>query len=451
MRTVFPTGTTIYNPRKCFNGYTLYTSRKAGIGAVLIDMNGNNVRTWQKFDGFMINLLPGGTILGGQTGRVTKAYNHSWGADDVIQESWEGMVQWCFNQADEIDLGEGSDWSARQNHDLVREGCPVGYYVPGMEPKKEVARTLMLSYRSGYWPKVTRDYLPRATRMIEVNWNGEIIWEWLPADNFEQFGHSEAAKNTIMRHCRNQHGVFQNTCSYVGPNRWFDRGDTRFDPENIITDDRGTMLYIISKKTGKIVWNIGPDYSQKQALRNLGCIIGPHHAHIIPKGLPGEGNILVFDNGGAAGFGSPNPGSPNGTWNALRDCSRVLEINPITLELIWEFNALTQGYPCEGEDLSPFYSRYKSAAQRLPNGNTLITESHCGRIFEVTQECEIVWEYVSPHNLANRSGLFFSDVFRGYRYPYDWIPQLDQPEELEVIPPIHEEFRISVSKRRQYD
>ena len=68
----------------------------------------------------------------------------------------------------------------------------------------------------------------------------------------------------------------------------------------------------------------------------LGCIIGSHHTHIIPKGLPGEGNVLVFDNGGAAGFGDPNPGAPDGTWNALRDSSRVLEINPVTLELVWE-------------------------------------------------------------------------------------------------------------------
>ena len=35
-------------------------------------------------------------------------------------------------------------------------------------------------------------------------------------------------------------------------------------------------------------------------------------------------------------------------------------------------------------------------AQRLPNGNTLVCESSYGRFFEVTQEGEIVWEYVNP-------------------------------------------------------
>lgn len=442
MFTVFPTGTTIYKPEKCFNGYTLYPSMKDGVGAVLIDMNGTIVKTWPKFESFMINLLPGGTLLGGQVGRISQSYDHAWGADDVVQEDWAGNVQWRFEKADQIDLGAGPAWSARQNHDLVREGCPVGYFVPDMTPRAEGGRTLMLSYRSGTWPEVSRDYLPRATRMIEVTWNGDIAWEWMPAENFEQFGHSEAAKNAIMRRCRNQHAVFQNTCSYVGPNRWFDDGDGRFDPENIITDDRGTMVYIISKTTGEIVWKVGPDYSTDPKLRKMGCIIGPHHAHLIPKGLPGEGNVLVFDNGGAAGFGDPNPGAPDGTWNALRDCSRVLELNPLTLEVEWEFNALTNGYPCSGEDMSRFYSRYKSGAQRLPNGNTLITESHCGRIFEVTRNSEIVWEYINPHNLAQTEGLFFSDVFRGYRYPYDWVPQLDRPNERAVIPPAHSEFRV---------
>ena len=441
MQTVFPTGTTLYKPEKCFNGYTIYPSKKTGVGAVLVDMNGNVVKNWPDHMGYMVNLLPEGRILGGQIGRVTEVYDHAHGCDDVVQEDWDGNIEWKFGKADKLEYGGKKTWSARQNHDMVREGCPVGYYAPGFEPKISNANTLMLSYRSGEWPEITRDYLPRATRMIEVSWDGEITWDWMPAENFEQFGHSEAAKNAIMRRCRNQHAVFQNTISYVGPNKWYDNGDERFDPENIITDDRGTMIYIISKKTGEIVWKIGPDYSMAPELKALGCIIGPHHAHIIPRGLPGEGNILVFDNGGAAGFGDPNPGSPDGTWNALRDCSRVLEIDPISLELVWEYTAQKAGYETDGEDVK-FYSRYESAAQRLPNGNTLITESRCGRVFEVTRDCETVWEYVCPYNIAETEGIFFSDVFRAYRYPYDWVPQIDPPAERAVVPPANGEFRI---------
>lgn len=46
MYTVFPTGTTIYNPEKCYDGYTLYLSKTLGVGAVFVDMNGEVVRTW---------------------------------------------------------------------------------------------------------------------------------------------------------------------------------------------------------------------------------------------------------------------------------------------------------------------------------------------------------------------------------------------------------------------
>ena len=69
---------------------------------------------------------------------------------------------------------------------------------------------------------------------------------------------------------------------------------------------------VTDKETGKLAWVLCPDYSATEELRQLKWIIGQHHAHMIPRGLPGEGNILIFDNGGWAGYGSPNPGSPKG-------------------------------------------------------------------------------------------------------------------------------------------
>ena len=134
MNTVFPTHTTIYKPDRFYNGYTLFPSMKPGVGALLIDMNGNMVKQWAHIDGFMVNLLPEGRILGGRTGRVTSVYDHYHGADDVVQEDWDGNVEWCFGRADELDVDAGKGWSARQNHDIVREGCPVGYFVPDTPP-----------------------------------------------------------------------------------------------------------------------------------------------------------------------------------------------------------------------------------------------------------------------------------------------------------------------------
>ena len=135
---------------------------------------------------------------------------------------------------------------------------------------------------------------------------------------------------------------------------------------------------------------------QSPELRKLGWIIGQHHFHMIPKGLPGEGNLLVFDNGGWAGYGTPNPGSRIGTKNALRDYSRVLELNPVTLEVVWKLTPKELGHAIP-TDASKFYSPYVSSAQRLPNGNTLVTEGSDGRVFEVTPEYEIVWEWIDVY------------------------------------------------------
>ena len=160
---------------------------------------------------------------------------------------------------------------------------------------------------------------------------------------------------------------------------------------------------------------------------------------MIPRGLPGEGNILVFDNGGWAGYGPPNPGAPTGYRNARRDYSRVLEFDPVTLEVVWQYTAAEAGFAPIVEAYK-FYSGYISSAQRLPNGNTLITEGTDGRLFEVTPEYEIVWEYISPYFGKKRN---HNSVYRAYRVPYEWIPQVEEPDEIPVLRLDNSKFRVT--------
>ena len=156
-------------------------------------------------------------------------------------------------------------------------------------------------------------------------------------------------------------------------------------------------------------------------------IIGQHHPHLIPKGLPGAGNLLVFDNGGTSVYGFANPAAPDGTGGVRRHFSRVLEIDPVTLERVWEYSA-------KGVESYRFFSHYVSSAQRLPNGNTLITEGADGRLFEVTTAGDIAWEYVSPYFGKDAPGT--NRVYRAYRVPYAWVPQLMKPTERAVVPPV---------------
>ena len=79
----------------------------------------------------------------------------------------------------------------------------------------------------------------------------------------------------------------------------------------------------------------------------------------------------------------------------------------------------------------------------LPNGNTMITEGSGGRIFEVTTDHEIVWEYISPYFGMDNRG---NNVYRAYRVPYDWVPQLDAPVETAVKPVDVSTFRVPGSK-----
>jgi hypothetical protein len=90
-----------------------------------------------------------------------------------------------------------------------------------------------------------------------------------------------------------------------------------------------------------------------------------------------------------------------------------------------------------------FYSGFISSAQRLPNGNTLITEGAKGRIFEVTREREIVWEYVSPFFFSTNP-MFnpTNQIYRAYRLPYEWVSQLPKPVEKAVVPPDNSKFRV---------
>lgn len=440
---VYPTGVTIYNPEKCWNGYTIFQAKD--MGALLIDMNGHELQLWKGLHGFPNKLLPGGYILG-STGERNPQHGMQ-DMVDLVQVDWEGNIVWRFDKHEYIeDPGEKPQWMARQHHDYQRAGNPVGYYVPGLDPQVDKGHTFILCHENLKNHQISEKLL-LDDKIIEVSWDGEIVWEWKASEHFDELGFDEAARNILHRdpNMRPAGGgmgdwLHINSMSLLGPNRWYDAGDERFHPDNIIWDSReANILAIIDKKSGQIVWKIGPYYNGSEELKKLGWIIGQHHVHMIPSGLPGAGNILIFDNGGWAGYGAPNPSSPTGRQNALRDYSRVLEIDPINLSVVWQYTPKEAGliHPL---DSSRFYSPFISSAQRLPNGNTLITEGSDGRIFEVTAEHEIVWEYISPYE--GEDTLKLNMVYRAYRAPYDWVPQLPQPQETAIARIDKNTFRV---------
>jgi hypothetical protein len=371
-QTVYPTGTTIYDPDRAWNGYTVL-SLLATQAVLVIDMNGRVVKRWEEFNnsaGGPARVLPGGVVIAASGARPPHQESL-----ELVQRDFDGNVTWRFSRNEEITMREGATiWSARQHHDWQRESFPAGYYSPESTPAVEGDTTLILAHTNRTQPNVA-DVLLEDDRLVEVAWDGRIVWEWVASDHIDELGFASDARKAIAaaQAFNKARGSFDwlhiNSATYLGPNRWFDQGDARFAPNHVIISSREASLLAIVGRDGRIVWRLGPDFSASAELRAIRQIIGQHHAHLIPKGLPGAGNLLVFDNGGSSGYGFASPIAPNGVGAFARATSRVLEINPVTLELVWSY-------------VNPrFFSTNISGAQRLPNGNTLITAGAGGRVF----------------------------------------------------------------------
>ena len=153
---------------------------------------------------------------------------------------------------------------------------------------------------------------------------------------------------------------------------------------------------------------------------------------------------MLFDNQGMAGWGRLLPGLPATFQNKFGATSRVIEFDPVTLDIVWEYvNVVdcTPGSPpflrvcaeeTDGTMNRKFFSAFLSSAQRLKNGNTLITEGINGRVFEVTVEGEVVWEHYPDYSLqyyGNPVGsgiptfVASGSVYRAYRVPESWLPK----------------------------
>ena len=441
--TVYPTGTTVNHTDKCWCGYTLFTAPDTG--AMLIDMDGKVVHVWKNFIGFPNKMLPGGFIMGSTWERSGQYGFQDMG--DLVQLDWEGNVVWKYDNLEQITEPDGTQYSlVRQHHDYQREGSACGYYSPAGAPLTDAGKTLILCHENVRAPEIS-DKVLLDDKIIEVSWNGDILWEWNAREHYNEFGLTSAMKAAIydapneLYHLQCGDWLHINSVSWLGDNQWYRTGDRRFHPDNIILDSKEAgFIAIISRETGKLVWRLGPDFSPgaaddllaasqcadiSSALKNIGPIIGQHHAHMIPEGLPGAGNILVFDNGGWGGYGAPSFTNPDGHNILRRDYSRVLEIDPVTLEICWKYSAQEAGYFVPFENFR-FYSPLVSSAQRLPNGNTLICEGVNGRIFEVTRECTLVWEYVNPYRKQEKDSTFMlpgtNMLYRAYRVPYSWAP-----------------------------
>ena len=209
----------------------------------------------------------------------------------------------------------------------------------------------------------------------EVDRQGHVVWEW------RSWEHLRPEDYPLHDAFERYHWPMTNA---VSPGR---------DGKIILSLRSVSAVIAISRSSNKVLWRLGHD------------LVAQQHC---PSELE-NGNVLVFDNG----IFRPHASMPH---------SRILEIEPLSQRIVWQY-ADTPGYA--------FFTPFMGGAQRLHNGNTLVTEANFGRLFEVTPTGEVVWEYINPYfapypDAASRAYLPGENnaIFRAHRYQCREIPWL---------------------------
>ena len=367
-RRVARTGLTALDQDKVCPGYFVYSPYNGdgnGRGVTfLLDMEGNELHRWRPPTppGSWGYLLPNGNLFymakAEQTNpRAMPATNFVGGW--LVELDWESNIVWeHVNPAQHHDARRTESGGAMF---LTLETIPseIADQVRGGQPGSG-----MEADHEGGQEATTHMW---ADHLIEVDAQGNQVWDW------HAYQHLDLEEDVITPGEPRHEWSHGNTIVPLG-----DRVLASF--RNIST------VLMIDKQSGEITWKVGWDVISRQ-----------HDPSLLPNG-----NILLFDNG-------------ERRKNDVRIFSRVVEIDPSTNEIVWEYR---------DNPYFNFYSSRISGARRMPNGNTLITEGMFGRMFQVTQQGEVVWEYINPYFPRGSDGYEDNRVFRCSWYMPGEIPQL---------------------------
>ncbi|MEM7543362.1 MAG: arylsulfotransferase family protein [Pseudomonadota bacterium] len=141
-----------------------------------------------------------------------------------------------------------------------------------------------------------------------------------------------------------------------------------------------SALGVVDLERGELVWAHRGGWRQQHAARFLG-----------------GRRIGLFDNEGHIGEGG---------------YSRIVEFDALTGAQLWSFG---------GHADLEIESRWRGSYQAFDNGNRLITESDAGRLLELSKDNEVVWEYVAPSEVEDKSPA----VFWARRYSWNELKALN--------------------------
>ncbi len=256
--------------------------------------------------------------------------------------------------------------------------------------------------------------------IIEVNpLTAEIVWEWSMRNHVVQDfdagkpNYGVVADNTSKLDLNtmrlNRDGTVSDDWTHVNALDYNAELDQIIFSSNYLSEiyviDHNTTSFEAQGDAGDFIYRWGNPENYDRGTAEDRQLFNQHDVQWIRTGLPGAGNVMIFNNGD--GKVRPHSSVVEFATPLNEDGSYLLDgDNPYgPADLAWE-------YAPTDEDI--FFSWFISGAQRLANGNTLVNHGAKARVREVTPEGEIVWEYEYDDG-AEGPHMFF----RANRYPAD--------------------------------
>jgi hypothetical protein len=433
-----------HNESRAFSGYTLVAPLLSR-NTFLIDMEGRVVHRWESnyTAGQAAYLLENGHLMrAAQVSADEQLFTGAAAGGRVQEFTWEGQLVWDFkfhnakqiSHHDVATLPNGNVllivWeiktaketiAAGRRRDLVN-GAWLADSIIEIRPTGKTTGTVVWEWHA--WDHVIQDRDPSRANYGPVAAHPELIDINFGHDHFPAFlrpGQSpaeQAQKKNNLKALR--------SLGYVGtpPARtdqavipdWTHVNAVAYNPnldQIVLTVRSFNEIWIIdhsttsveaaghsggrSGKGGDLLYRWGNPLAYSQGTRANQQLFAPHNAHWIPRGWPGAGNVLVFNNG---------VGRPGGDYSSVDELVLPVDAQGRYLhesgtafdpkEPVWRYTA---------DERTRFSAWLMSGSQRLPNGNTLICKSTTGTIFEVTPDKRVVWEY----NFDGESGSMESD------------------------------------------
>ena len=405
------------NTPEAFDGYTLLDPMLTG-NTYLIDNCGHVIQSWSSdFDsGGACYLLEDGSLARGC--KVSGAFSGGGVGGRLERRSWDNELIWTLDWADD-----------QQHHHHDFAWMPNGNVLVlawELRTEEEAASAGRINPQM-MWPETITEIAPTLPE------GGEVVWEWRAWDHLIQ-----DADSTLPHYGVPSEHPFRINVNYenVGGGGfggstngdWTHANAVNYNPELdqiAISSRRFNEIWILNHgitteeaagPAGDLLYRYGNPESHGRGDDQDQVFFGQHDIQWIPEGHPQAGQLMVYNNGGN------RPGCMCSTvdvWMAplLEDGSYALEPDSA-----FGPDGFDWTYP---EDPSPtFFSPNISGVQPQPNGNFLICEGANGRLFEVDQQGQMVWEYVNPEGpngiSPQGSNPQNNSVFRAYRYAPDF-------------------------------